>query len=111
MGSEKRKMTVTLSEETFQYLEVLAVGLLLERNPNADRTALLSDKVNKADDFVPAVSSLLEEVANSFAEGTRRPDSWEREVVEKVTGWDGTVNRGMFGDKVEMSALVDSDKS
>ena len=111
VGSEKRRMTLTLSEDTFQYLEVLAVGLLLERNPNADREMLLQDKVNKADDFVPAVASLLEEIANSFAEGTRRPDSWEREVVEKATGWDGTINRGMFGDKVEMAELVDIDKS
>ena len=104
-------MTVTLSEDTFQYLEVLAVGLLLEQNPGADRATLLADKVNKADDFVPAVASLLEGIANSFAEGTRRADSWEREVVEKVTGWDGTVNRGMFGDRVEMAELVDIDKS
>lgn len=111
VGTEKRRMTVTLSEDTFQYLEVLAVGLLLEQNPGVDRATLLADKVNKADDFVPAVASLLEDIANSFAEGTRRPDSWEREVVEKVTGWDGTVNRGMFGDKVEMPALVDIDKS
>lgn len=111
MASDKRRMTVTLSEDTFQYLEVLAVGLLLERNPDADRNILLSDKVNKADDFVPAVASLLEEIADTFAEGTRRPGSWECEVVEKVTGWDGTVNRGMFGDKIEMTGLVDIEKS
>jgi len=30
------------------------------------------------------------------------PRSNEREIVDSLTGWDGTVNRGMFGKSIDI---------
>ena len=99
----KKKITLNLDEKTFQYLEVLAYGLNQERNDgDKENEDLLAghDKINN--DFAPLVAKLLEQIADSFADGVRRPGSWERGAVDELTGWDGTVNRGMFGHLIDI---------
>jgi len=103
MSEKNRKLVLNISEHTFQYLEVLAFGLNCEKYPNDRKNEALTKGFNKKDDhFAPLVSRLLEDVAASLATGTRRPGSWERDVISSLTGWEGTVNKGMFGNLVEL---------
>jgi len=95
-----KKIVLSLDQRTFQYLEVLAVGLNREICGDDE---LLNGHDNKNDDFAPLVSRLLEGVAVSLADGVRRPGSWERGIVDSLTGWDGTVNKGMFGPSINVS--------
>ena len=99
----KKKIILNLSEETFQYLEVLAFGLNLEQHDgNQDNKELLNGHNKQNDDFAPLVSRMIEDIAVSLADGVRRPGAWERNVVNSLTGWNGTVNRGMFGELIDM---------
>lgn len=98
-----KKLVLNLSDDAFQHLEVLAFGLNRQHYPDQPKNEQLIDGHNKQnDDFGPLVSRLLEGVANSLADGVRRPGSWERGVLDSLTGWDGTINRGMFGDMVKL---------
>ena len=94
-----RKLTIEVSDETFATLEVVAFGLELENNGDVDRDWKGHDK--KRDDFGPAVRELLTSVAGSLATGADRPGSWERGVLESLTGWQGTYNPGMVADCVK----------
>jgi hypothetical protein len=103
--SETRKIILNLDDATFQYLEVLAVGLLEEehdgdKHSNAFKKDLAAGHNKTKNDFGPLVSKMLEEITQSLADGVRRNGSWERGVVESLTGWESTVCPDMFGDKV-----------
>lgn len=100
-----RKLVVELPESTFAYLEMLAFGLELE-----SREHLSEDKQDMSDwdgfdkaknDFAPAVRELLVSVANSVATGVARPGSWERGVVDSLTMWQGTYNKGMLAECIK----------
>ena len=98
-----KKITLDLDQATFEYLEVLAYGLNQELyDGDKGNEALLAGYAKEKDDFAPLVSKLLEKIAGSLADGVRSPSSWEREIVDSLTGWDGTVNRGMFGETVDI---------
>ena len=95
-----RKLQIELSDNTFAYLEMLAFGLEVERTGKeipSDWKGL--DK--QRNDFGPAVRTLLQEVANSIATGVDRPGSWERSVVDNLTGWEGTYNKGMLAECIK----------
>ncbi|MDO6543481.1 hypothetical protein [Photobacterium sanguinicancri] len=94
-----RKMQLELNEHTFAALEVLAVGLHLQENNVLDKNWDGYDEKN--DDFSPAVRALLVRMSNSVSTGVVRSGSWEREVVDSLTGWDGTFNRGMFAECIK----------
>lgn len=56
----KKKIILNLDERTFQYLEVLAFGLNLERNDgNQDNKELLKGHNKQNDHFAPLVSSMI----------------------------------------------------
>lgn len=92
-----QKIMLNLDDETFQYLEVLAVGLNFEQHDSKDNEAFQKGHNKEKDHFGPLVSRMLEGIAESLASGVRRSGSWERNCIESLTGWDGTINRGMFG--------------
>ncbi|CCN92053.1 conserved protein of unknown function (plasmid) [Vibrio nigripulchritudo SFn27] len=95
-----RKLQIELSDETFAYLEMLAFGLELERTDKDD----LSDWKGfdkQRNDFGPGVRELLQEIAGSIATGVDRPGSWERGVVDSLTGWQGTYNKGMLAECIK----------
>lgn len=94
-----RKVQLELNEHTFAVLETLAVGLHLQENNELDENWDGYDK--KKDDFAPAVRALLVRMSNSVSTGVVRPASWERQVVDSLTGWDGTFNRGMLAECVK----------
>jgi hypothetical protein len=96
-----RKLQIELDEHTFSLLEVLAYGLFLEENENGDELPECPAFDKNRNDFGPGVRKLLEQVAGSMATGVRRPGAWEREVVDSLTGWQGTFNRGMFADCIK----------
>lgn len=97
-------LMLKLDDETFQYLEVLAYGLNQERfNGDKHNETLMAGFNKPQNHFGPLVSRLLEDMARSVATGVRRPGSWERGCLDSLTGWQGTVNRGMFGPLVEIS--------
>lgn len=96
-----KKIVLNLDDETFQLLEVLAFGLNIEKYGYVKNEEMEKGHSKKNDDFAPLVSRLLEEIASSLSAGVRRPGSWERGVVDSLTGWDGTYNRGMFGELVK----------
>ena len=99
----KKEITLNLDQATFEYLEVLAYGLNQElHDGDKENEELLAGHDKIKDDFAPLVAKLLENIANSLADGVRRPTSWEREIVDSLTGWDGTVNRGMFGASIDI---------
>ncbi len=99
----KKQITLNLDQATFEYLEVLAYGLNQELHKgDKENKELLTGHDQEKDDFAPLVSKLLEKISSSLADGVRRPSSWEREIVDSLTGWDGTVNRGMFGETVDI---------
>ncbi len=101
--TKRKKIVLNLDQETFEYLEVLAFGLNQEiHNGDKENEDLLVGHNKTNDDFAPLVSRLLEKVAVSLADGVRRPSSWERSVIDSLTGWDGTFNRGMFGKLVDI---------
>ena len=94
---------LNLDLETFQYLEVLAFGLNQEKfDGDKDNEELLKGYNGKNHTFTPLVASLLGDIADSLATGVRRTGSWERKAVDQLTGWDGTINRGMFGSLVDL---------
>ncbi|MFZ3467356.1 hypothetical protein [Vibrio harveyi] len=95
-----RKLQIELSDKTFAYLEMLAFGLELERTGKDD----LSDWKGfdkQRNDFGPGVRELLQEIAGSIATGVDRPGSWERGVVDSLTGWQGTYNKGMLSECIK----------
>ncbi|EHE7897955.1 hypothetical protein J0V14_004800 [Vibrio parahaemolyticus] len=95
-----RKLQIELSDETFAYLEMLAFGLELERSGKDD----LSDWNGfdkQRNDFGLGVRELLKEIADSVATGVYRPGSWERGVVDSLTGWQGTYNKGMLAECIK----------
>jgi hypothetical protein len=95
-----RKLQIELSDETFAYLEMLAFGLELERTGKDD----LSDWKGfdkQRNDFGPGVRELLREIAGSIATGVDRSGSWERSVVDSLTGWQGTYNKGMLAECIK----------
>ena len=99
----KKEITLNLDQATFEYLEVLAYGLNQElHDGDKENENLLAGHDKTKDDFAPLVAKLLEKISDSLADGVRRPNSWEREIVDSLTGWDGTVNRGMFGASVDI---------
>ncbi len=95
-----RKLQIELSDETFAYLEMLAFGLEVERSEKDDLGDWKGFDKQK-NDFGPAVRELLQEIAGSVATGVRRSGSWERSVVDSLTGWQGTYNRGMLADCIK----------
>lgn len=100
-----KKIKLKLDQATFEYLEVLAYGLNQEHHDgNKINDELLAGYDAKNDDFAPLVRQLLEKITLTLAEGVMNPSSWEREVVEALTGWEGTINRGMFGETVDIPA-------
>ncbi|MEF1204334.1 hypothetical protein [Photobacterium damselae] len=44
---------------------------------------------------------MLADIAGSIATGVRRPGSWERSVVDSLTGWQGTYNAGMLSELIK----------
>lgn len=92
-----------LDDHTFALLEMLAVGLELQQNDSipADWNGF-SEKNN---DFTPAVRELIKYISQSLAVGVRRPGSWERGVVDSLTGWDGTFNQGMLNPLIKDEIL------
>ncbi|BAX56129.1 hypothetical protein PDPUS_4_00001 (plasmid) [Photobacterium damselae subsp. piscicida] len=94
-----RKLQIELSDETFAYLEMLAFGLEIEANGEVEET-WKGFNIEK-NDFSPAVRSLLVDIAGSIATGVRRPGSWERGVVDSLTGWQGTYNEGMLSELIK----------
>lgn len=99
----KKQIILNLDQATFEYLEVLAYGLNQEHNEgDKENPELMAGFNNDKNDFAPLVSTLLEKIAGSLADGVRNPSSWERNTVDSLTGWDGTVNRGMFGETVDI---------
>lgn len=94
-----RTIQLELSEHTFAVLEVLAFGLYLQEGN--DKVLSWEGYDKKKDDFAPAVKGLLVQVSNSLSTGVVRPNSWERDVVDSLTGWDGTFNRGMFAECIK----------
>ena len=107
----QKKIILNLDEKTFQYLEVLAFGLNQELyNGDKDNKELTKGHNKQNDDFAPLVSRMIEKIADSLADGVRRPSSWERDTVDKLTGWDGTVNRGMFGNLIDIPVDIPEPK-
>ncbi|MER0268412.1 hypothetical protein ABRZ87_08500 [Vibrio vulnificus] len=94
-----KKIHLELHEHTFAALEVLAFGLYLQDGNQISDEWKGYDKAN--DDFSPAVCDLLVQIANSVSTGVVRPSSWERDVVDSLTGWDGTFNRGMLAECIK----------
>lgn len=94
-----RKIQLELSEHTFAALEVLAVGLHLQSGNELTEQWEGYNRTN--DDFAPAVRQLLVQIANLTSTGVLRSGSWERDVVDSLTGWDGTFNRGMFSECIK----------
>ena len=94
-----RKLQIELSDETFAYLEMLAFGLELEANGTVDEDWKGFNK--EKNDFSPAVRSLIVDIAGAIATGVRRPGSWERGVVDSLTGWQGTYNKGMLAESIK----------
>ncbi|MGR5116982.1 hypothetical protein [Photobacterium damselae] len=94
-----RKLQIELSDETFAYLEMLAFGLELEENNEVKEDWEGFNK--QKNDFSPAVRSLLVDIADSIATGVSRPGSWERQVVDQLTGWNGTYNKAMLADCIK----------
>ncbi|EMC9392928.1 hypothetical protein VO419_004801 [Vibrio parahaemolyticus] len=94
-----RKIQLELHEHTFAALEALAVGLHLQEGNEIDKDWEGYDKTK--DDFAPAVRKLLVQIANSVSTGVVRPGAWERSVVDSLTGWDGTFNRGMLAECIK----------
>lgn len=106
----KRKLQIELDETTFAYLEMLAFGLQLERKPESEDIAEWSGFDKKRNDFAPGVRELIVDVANSLAAGVRRPGAWEREVVDSLTGWQGTFNPGMLSECIKDEVCERLDK-
>lgn len=97
-----RKLQIELSEDTFAYLEMLAFGLAIERGEDpASKGNDWKGFDKQRDDFGPAVRELLQSVANSVSTGVARPGAWEREIVDSLTGWEGTFNRGMLAECIK----------
>jgi len=95
-----RKLVIELSDHTFQVLEGLAFGLMIEDTEgDPERRELRKREIwNKTnDDFAPGVRELLTKAAGLMSAGTFRPGCWEREVLASLTGYEGTFNRGMLG--------------
>ena len=94
-----KKLVIELSDETFAYLEMIATGLQIEENGKVESEwdGYSKDK----NDFSPAVRQLLVSVADSMADGVRRSGSWERQVVDQLTGWQGTYNEGLLADCIK----------
>ena len=98
-----KTLVLNLEEKTFQLLEVLAFGLNIEKFPNDENSRELINGYNdEGDHFAPLVSRLLEDIAESLAAGVQRPGFSERDCLESLTGWQGTLNRGMFGPLVDI---------
>jgi len=49
---------------------------------------------------------MLESISASIATGVKHPESRERNTIEELTGWDGTINRGMFGSLVDIPKQI-----
>ena len=94
-----KKITIELDEQTFAYLEMLAYGLEIENSGKVDNDWKGFNKAKN--DFSPAIRDLLVDVAGSMADGVRRSGSWERGVVDQLTGWNGTYNKGMVSDCIK----------
>lgn len=99
--AKTRKLQIELSEQTFAYLEMLAFGLHIENSSESESVSNWKGFDKSRNDFAPAVRKLLESVAGSLADGVRRPGAWERQVVNQLTGWDGTYNPGMLADCIK----------
>ncbi|WP_162270746.1 hypothetical protein, partial [Photobacterium aquimaris] len=93
------KIMLELDDKTFAFLEMLAVGLELEANDKIDADWKGFNK--EKNDFSPAVRALLVNIANSVATGVRRSGSWEREIVDSLTGWQGTYNKMTLADCIK----------
>lgn len=93
-----KKIMLELDDHTFAFLEMLAIGLELQENDTIDPS--WNGFSQKYDDFSPAVRLLITNIANSVATGVRRSGSWEREVVDQLTGWDGTYNKGLLSELI-----------
>ncbi|EGR3179507.1 hypothetical protein LCX91_004942 [Vibrio parahaemolyticus] len=94
-----RKIQLELHEHTFAALEALAFGLHIQ--DGNEITEEWKGYNKSKDDFSPAVRELLVQIANSVSTGVVRPGSWERGVVDSLTGWDGTFNRGMLAECIK----------
>jgi len=100
---KKRTIKLKIDERAFQHLEVLAFGLNIEKyNDDKDNAELRQGHNSKRDDFEPLVSHLLEDIIERLVTGVICSGSWERNIVDSLTGWEGTINRGMFGGLVEI---------
>lgn len=108
-----RKLELNLDDETFQYLEVLAVGLNVERYPDERENEEIVNGIDKdKDDFGPLVSRLLENIADSLAVGVQRPGSWEYGCLYSLTRWNDTVCSNMFGPLVDIETkIIDENNS
>ena len=77
--TDKVKIEIELSRETVKWLDVL-----IEEKPEASH-------------IPDSLKGLVEQIATHFAEGIKRPGSWEREMVnimgydEALTGYEKTL--------------------
>lgn len=69
MMHQKVKVEIELSPETAKWLNVL-----VEDRPEGSR-------------IPDSIKGLMEQIASHFAEGVRRPGSWEREMV-RIMGYE-----------------------
>tara|TARA_Y100000052_G_C2931431_1_gene74585 strand:+ start:465 stop:827 length:363 start_codon:yes stop_codon:yes gene_type:complete len=101
-----KTLQLTLSDEDFAWLEVLATGLLIQEcDDKEEKSRLLLCVYRKnQDDFAPAVKELLCDVISSLVTGITRNGSWERDIVDSLTGWDGTYNPGLIAECIESEA-------
>ncbi|MCG9785410.1 hypothetical protein L1D52_24175 [Vibrio brasiliensis] len=104
---ETRKLQIEISAETFAFLEMLAYGLHIENSPEGEGVSEWEGYDKRKDDFAPAVRNLIQDIAGQIATGVRRPGAWEREVVDSLTGWQGTFNRGMLADCIKDEVCKD----
>jgi hypothetical protein len=101
-----KKLTIELDDNTFAWLEVLAVGLAKENESVSDYQAAIEHMTRKQhDDFGAGISQLLTSVAGSLATGVKRSGSWERETLSSLTGYQGTYVRSMFDKCIEEEAV------
>lgn len=100
-----KKITLELHEQTFAWLEVLAVGLARESLSDDEYQKRIVEMARKdKDDFGAGVRDLLAQIADSLADGVRRPGSWERQCLSSLTGYEGTYLRGTFANCIKEDA-------
>lgn len=104
-----KKLTIELSDSTFNWLEQLAYGLASEEHgPGSDalQARMKSMTREEHDDLGDGVRDIIEQAVESMACGVARQGSWERQLLESLFAYEGTYSPHLFDESNKEEAKL-----